>query len=255
MIVSPAQAAAPTITINATTQLTSVAHATGDALVVFQAGKFSNATIHGRITGAVKGEVAVLYAQQFPFKAAAKRLASVTLKVTGNTTYLFTVTPPLATRYKVRVFASSTAKTALAVSATRYVYVADRASFTGSSSCPRPKCFITSNAFIFLPSTALRAEMAKHVYPYFAVNLSPTSTPPPPKFVILNAGNPHVKVKLINAGEYEITVTWSFTIGNDGAAWQLNYCQQDAVSKDGLGLPGHHGCGDSRIPVNGVYLG
>jgi hypothetical protein len=255
MIVSPAQAAAPAITINATTKLPSVARATGDALVIFDGGSYARATIHGRITGATKGEVAALYAQEFPFKAPAARIASVTLKITGNTTYLFTVAPVLATRYKVRVFASSTAKSALAVSATKYVYVGHGAYFTGSNSCPRPKCFITSHGFIFVPSTALHTEMTKHVYTYFAVNLSPSGVPPAPKFVFLNGGNPHVTVKLIDAGEYEITVNWSFTIGNDGAHWQLNYCQQDAISKDGLGLPGHHGCGDNRLPATVPYLG
>ena len=33
------------------------------------------------------------------------------------------------------------------------------------------------------------------------------------------------------------------------------FCTRDAVSKDGLGLPGYHGCGASRILATALYVG
>ncbi len=258
-VIAPAQAAAPTITINATTKLTAVARATGDALVVYHAGPAASATIHGRITGVTKGEIATVYAQQFPFIKPAIKGASVTIKVNGKTTYSFPVTPTLATRYKVRVFASSTAKTALTVSAAQYVYVAPLGSPTpptkSCGSVAPVTCHVGFSLFEFVPNSALAVEIHKHVYPYFGLSLSPTGTPPPPKSLVLNAGNPRVTVRRINAGEFKLTLAFTFNIGSDAAQWDFSECQRDSVSKDGLGLPGSHGCGASRISASSVYLG
>ena len=104
--VVPAQAAAPTITIFATSKLAPV---TGDVMIVYLGGLYGSATIHGKITGAAAGEVAVLYGQQFPYKKPPVRLAAVTLKSSAPV-YSFRVTPDLATRYAVRLFASGTAR-------------------------------------------------------------------------------------------------------------------------------------------------
>jgi hypothetical protein len=260
-VIAPAQAAAPTITINATTKLTAVAKATGDALVVYHAGAGASGTIHGKITGVTKGEVATLYAQQFPFVKPAVKAASVTIKVTGNTTYSFKVTPTLATRYKVRLFASATAKTALALSATQYIYVTELGDFPNppTKSCgntPPVTCHAGFSLLEFLPSSALSTEISKHVNPYFGLTLvPPPGTPPAPKFLTLNAGSPSVKVQKINAGEFRITVSFTFSIGGDDARWNFNECQKDTLSKDGLGLPGSHSCGAHQVLATAAYLG
>ena len=59
----------------------------------------------------------------------------------------------------------------------------------------------------------------------------------------------------ISATEFEQTLTFAFTIGNDGAAWNWNGCTKDTVSADGLGLPGSHGCGAHRVLATASYLG
>src|SRR5215470_12006143 len=56
--VVPAQAATPTITVAATSNVPAV---TGDVFVFFEGGKYGSARIHGTITGATTGEVATLY--------------------------------------------------------------------------------------------------------------------------------------------------------------------------------------------------
>lgn len=254
-VIAPAQAAAATITINATAKLPPV---TNDVLVFYKAsGGYASAKIHGKITGAKAGEVAALYALQFPFKTAAVRLASVTLKSSAPV-YSFTVTPTLATKYAIKLFASGTSKTPLASSAAVAVYVTDGGTATGITKCSRPVCHEVVHSFTIMPSSAVSTEIGKHVYLYFGLNLSTTGEPPPPSWLYLNAGNPtQTKSHRVNAGEIETTFTFTFTIGNDGYYWLWSGCMKDTESKDGLGLPGHHGCGTlNRVPTNRfVYLG
>ena len=98
--------------------------------------------------------------------------------------------------------------------------------------------------------------MSKHIYPYFGINLSATGTPPEPRWLYLDEGNASVSsARQISASEFEITVTFSFTIGNDGYYFDWNACEKDTLSADGLGLPGSHGCGARRISRNVNYLG
>ena len=252
--VVPAHAATPTITVTATSSNPRV---TGDVFVYYLGGKYGSARIHGTITGAANGEVATLYAQRFPYARPAKPIRSITLSVTGPTTaYSFTVAPTLATRYQVKVFARKGATTPRATSHRQSLYVAANGYFTGGNNCPGAVCRETFHVYTILPSSALGVEMSKHLYPYFGLNLSATGTPPYPTWLYLNAGNASVSpAHRISASEFETTVTYSFTVGNDGAAWAWNWCSKDTVSRDGLGLPGSHGCGARRIRSNISYLG
>ena len=134
--IAPAQAAAPAITVTATSKFSPV---TGYVLVEYRGGPYGSAGIHGTITGATAGEVATLYAQRFPYTKAATAVSSITLSATGPTTaYSFTVTPTLATRYKIKLFARSTATTPLATSPTQNVYVVSNERATGGRTCGRP---------------------------------------------------------------------------------------------------------------------
>jgi hypothetical protein len=249
--VAPAQAAAPTITIAAASKVKPVS---GNVYVVYLGGSHSNVTIHGTITGAAAGEVATLYAQRFPYTTAPAPIRSITLSGAGTITYSFTaVRPTLATRYKVRLFAKSTP---LVTSSWTTVYVVPGGSVTGGATCGRPVCKETFHVYTVVPSSALGVEMRKHVYPYFGLNLSPITEPPPPTWLYLNGGHASVSAaRRINANEFENTITFTFTIGNDGFYWAWTACAKDTVSTDGLGLPGYHSCGASRVPRTASYLG
>ena len=170
--VVPAQAAAPAITIFATSKLAPV---TGDAMIVYLGGLYGSATVHGKITGTAAGEVAALYGQQFPYKKPPVRLATVTLK-SGALAYSFTVAPDLATRYAVRLFASGTAKAPLATSKAQNLYVLAYRYYTGGKSCAndRPVCHETFHIYTIVPASALGTEIGQHVYPYVGVSLSST---------------------------------------------------------------------------------
>jgi hypothetical protein len=252
--VVPAQAATPRITIAATSSNPRV---TGDVYVFYLGGKYGSARIHGTITGATTGEVATLYAQRFPYTKAAKPVTSITLTATGpSTAYSFTVAPTLATRYQVKVFARKSATAPSATSPSQNVYVVTNGYATGGKTCGRPVCRETLHLYTFLPSSALGVEMSKPVYPYSGLNLSTTGTPPPPRWLYLNADNARVsRAHRISASEFEMTLTYTFTIGNDGFVWGWLSCSKDTVSRDGLGLPGSHGCGAHRVPRTVSYLG
>jgi hypothetical protein len=109
---------------------------------------------------------------------------------------------------------------------------------------------------VFVPPQALQAELATPLYPYFGLNLSAGKEPGPPHWLTLDAGGAHVTAShRISADEFGETVTFSFRIGNDAYYWDWNTCSRDTEAADGIGLPGHHGCGDERILDSATYLG
>jgi hypothetical protein len=65
------------------------------------------------------------------------------------------------------------------------------------------------------------------------------------------------KARRISAGKFENTISFTFAVGSDGWYWNWATCSKDTESKDGLGLPGYHGCGTlSRISgIVYAYLG
>jgi len=254
--VAPAQAAGTAITIAATSKIGPV---TGYVVVEYRGGKDASARIHGTITGATAGEVATLYAQSFPYAKVPAPVGSATLRAAGTTAYSFTVTPTLATRYQVKLFARKTAARPLATSPVKNVYVSFGGTMTTSGPCGPPTCHVTSHVFLIVPSSALQVEMSKRFYSYFAVRFGPPHgpTPPLPEWLYLNAGHASfTAAQRISADEFEKTVTFSFAIGansSESVAWLV--CTRDTLSEDGIGLPGHHGCGSSRIRRTVNYLG
>jgi hypothetical protein len=252
--IGPAEASAgPAVTIAATTKFKPV---TGDSFVIYHIKTYDSATLHGTITDATVGEVAALYAQPFPYKKPAARISSVILQA-AKTVYSFTVTPSVATHYAVRLFPAGPATAPVASSPMQSLYVtSDQEEINSPQKCGRPVCHETFHIDTYVPDSALSVEMSKHVYGYFGINLGSSSIPPEPKWLYLNGGHAKVtKSRRISAGEFENTLTFSFTVGNHSFSWLPAFCTRDAVSKDGLGLPGYHDCGASRIPSDLYYLG
>jgi hypothetical protein len=244
--------AAPTITIVAKSAIPKI---TGDVLVVWRSAADKSATIKGTVTGGTTGQDLRLYAQQFPFQKAPVEINHKTLGSGGR--YAFTVTPMLATRYQVKLFATSSGGNSLAASAKVIVYVAAHAHATGGSTCGRPVCHQTWHLHVLVPPSTLRTEMPKRWFVYFGLALSRTGEPPPPKILKLGAGNPRVSSPTkVSAGEYAVTIKFTFRIGNRGYFYSFFPCQRDTEAKDGLNLPGHHGCGTLKeIGSKRRYLG
>ncbi len=229
----------------------------GDVYVVYRDGKQASAEVSGEIKKAANGEVAQLYAQPFPYQHAPAQVGSVILHPAGTTaSYGFQVTPTLATRYRVELFASSTASAPLGTSPVATIYVATGGTSENSQTCSRPVCHESMLTTNYVPPSALQTEISKPWYPYFGINLSSGKEPPPPEWLILEAGSGHVTAsRRVSADEFSETVTFSFRIGNDAYYWDWTTCSKDAESVDGIGLPGHHSCGDERVLDSAPYLG
>jgi hypothetical protein len=250
----PALAAAPvtpTITIAATSQQV----ITGDVLVVYRARyKYAVATISGAISGAAPGSVVKLYAQRFPYNRSPRIVASAS----ATTAYSFKVKPTIATRYHAELIAPSSDPTPRVKSSLRTVYVTSGGKVVSKRGCVTvPVCHPQQRVYVFLPPAVIKREVSKHWYVYLGVRRSPTSQiPPAPKWLRLRSNATVSRPRRVTATDYERTVGVSFWIGNNSANWTFIACTRDSEAKDGIGLPGQHGCGRVRTVRSNVrYLG
>jgi hypothetical protein len=106
-----------------------------------------------------------------------------------------------------------------------------------------------------VPASTLRAEISKHWYFYFALNLNPNRTPPTPRFARLDTNVSITPPVAGGSSRFTRTLSWSFRIGREGYAFVWTVCTKDTESADGLGLPGHHACGVKVIDTTAEYLG
>jgi len=242
--------------------LTSVSSAlaplTGDVYVKYQDGTDASAQVTGEVTGAASGEVAKLYAQQFPFTSPPAPADSVALDPAGTTAhYAFQVTPTVATRYTVEVFRSSTATAPLASSTASTIYVVMNQPGEQMKACAGTECRVTETVTVLVPASALSTQMSESVYTYFAISYSAGGAEPPaPESLQLGAGDPAVSTpRQISADEYELTVSFSYQTKNESydAGWR--HCTKSMEAEDGIGLPGSHGCGSQTIQDSAPYLG
>jgi serine/threonine protein kinase len=242
------------IPLTATSALPAV---TGDVYVVYQGGADASAQVSGEINGATSGEVARLYAQQFPYANAPALAGSVTLQPAGSTTaFTFHVTPTLATRYQVELFKNSTATTPLARSAASTIYVVYSGTSTYSTSCSGGTCQLAYTFTIPVPPSALNTEMSKQWYVYFGINLSPSGTPAVPTSMQLGAGDPVLGApQRISADEFERSLTFTFQTNGEYGHEAVQTCTKDTEAQDGVGLPGSHDCGAESVPYPSGYLG
>jgi hypothetical protein len=49
---------------------------------------------------------------------------------------------------------------------------------------------------------------------------------------------------VVGPNQYQYSFSFSFNVGKGGYHYEEDQCQLDHEATDGLGLPGHHGCGD-----------
>jgi hypothetical protein len=249
----PAQAASNagyTVTISAKSAFPTV---TGDVQVGYKYGKYSVATIQGTVTPASDGDVATLYAQEFPYSKAPVAVGTQSLSPTaGSASYAFSAKPSLATRYDVVV---TTGTTVDGTSPTQTVYVTPGGKWLSYKQCSaHPTCSITLRAELWMPASAYKTEAAKRQYFYLGLKRSRNGEPGPIKTLYLDK-SVSISIRKVNAGEFEVTFKFTMDIGNSGYRWLASECTKDTVSRDGIGLPGHHGCGNKSVQANAVYLG
>jgi hypothetical protein len=223
----------------------------GYALVVYKTTyhNWDAAVVSGEVTGAASGDVVSLLAEPFGTKTFKPTGAQQTLTGTSPEAYSFTVKPTVATTYEVQVTTGSTLDV---TSSTQTVYVTTGGSFSRShKSCSATRCVFRYSVYLTLPASAYKTESVKRYYLYQAV----TYTRALPKYFYLTKTARASKAKRIHSGEYEIAFTFYIPLRHGEAAWYTNFCTKDTETRDGLGLPGSHGCGDKRVPLTVIYLG
>jgi hypothetical protein len=216
------------------------------------------ATVSGSVTGIPAGQAAAtvtLLAE--PFGAAAFAATGTPLTVPrgsdGSATYSFSVRPDLATSYEVQV--SATAHSApLRTSAAATVYVIPDVTVTGSTACARPTCTGDLVVTARYPAAAFAAESLKHLRLYGGLRKSPDGTPAEPATLHLSGtANNAVPNPALDTVQYK--VGYEFNVGTEGYQWKVNYCTPDTEARDGIGLPGQHGCGKPTVSSAAPYLG
>jgi eukaryotic-like serine/threonine-protein kinase len=258
---SPSTPGVPTPSIQASLS-SAFAPQNGDVFVKYLDGTDANTTISGQVTNVVSGEVAELYAQQFPYTSPPTKVGSVPLSPSGTSAqYSFQATPTLATRYTVEVLQSSTAATPLATEAAGIIYVImGQPSSTTSHTCTGGQCQGMETITVQVPASALSDQMAaRPIDTYFAIAYSSSGVEPAaPQTLQLGAGDPVVSTpQQISADEYQFTLTFSFPSNGESwdAAWRR--CTTSLEEQDGIGLPGagSNGCGSQTIQYSATYIG
>jgi hypothetical protein len=226
----------------------------GRALVAYKAAGHDRGTISGAVTGNQAGDVVSLLAK--PFRAATFKATGqqVTLTAAGSASYSFAVQPSLATGYRVQVSTTTGSTTTVdATSAVATLYVeASGHGFKAHQKCTSTTCRYWYTASTVLPASAYKTESRKHVYMYLAQWYSAKH---PARWFYLSRTATTSKVKRINSGEFELTYTWHVHLRTGQNYWLPLSCTKDSVAKDGLGLPGGHGCGAKRVSAKVTYLG
>ena len=221
----------------------------GYALVVYKAKNGVNtATVSGDVTTTATNDTATLLAKPFGAKTFAAVGTPVSLTpVSGVAPYSFNVKPTVATSYQVQLAGTDTVASSVV---SVYVSAGGRTS-KAHQHCSHTKCTFSFRIYTYVPtSKAYKTESPKHWYEYLAVGY-----PRLPKDYTLSKTATASKATKVNAGEYQQTLTFYIPLRNGSAFWIPSACVKDTESKDGLGLPGHHGCGAKRFSRNTLYLG
>lgn len=247
-------AAGPAVSIHATSNFKAV---TGDVYVSYLNGGDGQAVITGTATHARAGEIIRLYAQAFPFNKRGTRVQQQQLISNGSNPYTFEVKPRIATRFTVRLFRRRGSAQPLATSGTRAVYVVDGGHTGKPQRCSRPTCNQHIKVTIELPASAVRTEEAKNWFVYIGLHVGRRGGPNPkaPKWMRLDSQATASAPVNLSHNSYEVTLSFSFSIGNNPYSWRWTACTQDSESKDGTGLPGHHSCGNAKVRSSISYLG
>jgi hypothetical protein len=248
----PAASASPAvsiITISATSpHYPGASHGKVDgyALVVFRTGGGLNtATISGTVATAATGDTATLMAKPFGKSAYAAVGTPISLTpVSGSAPYSFSVKPSVATSYEVQLAGTDTE---LSAAVTVYVTFGGKGTDLRSH-CSAGHCTTSWKEFTILPAAAYKTEVGKKWYFYIAISKSL------PRYLHLTNSASASTARKVNANEYVQTMTVHYSAPTPKDLWDVA-CTRDTVSKDGMGLPGHHGCGNPRVSSRSIYLG
>src|SRR5580658_1144645 len=236
--VFPASAArTPAVSITVSSQFMKVS---GVTWVYYKPAADNAATVSGTAINVSTGDTVTLYAVPFGAKKATATGKPVTLTADslGNASFSFTVHPSRETDYAAEV---TTQDNLHATSAAQAIYVtrgfADN-HFT--QSCAHGHCTASYRFYVEIPASAYKSEVKKHWYLYFAASATQPATYPLSK-------SASAKNHKVNAGEFYALFTFRWKTKNPNMAIWCYGGTTDTESSNGIGLPGHHGCGNKKL--------
>jgi hypothetical protein len=246
-----AGASGSTVTLTVTTKNPVV---TGDTWVTYAKTGYSQATLQGSVSPVAIGAVAKLLAQPFPYHAAPRVEATSALTVTGTSApFSFVASTQLSTRYAVEVFASSTTTTAMATSASVTVYSTSTGSGSNAERCNGSTCTLTVHLVTVVPPSTIAVERHKHVFTYLDLVAATSGVRPKPTTYALVAAV--VRGPKVTGQDLHYVLTFTYREPHDAYWFFWETCTRDTQALDGLGLPGHHGCGNHSFMATSPYLG
>jgi len=124
-----------------------------------------------------------------------------------------------------------------------------------AASCTISTCEVSVTMHWFLPPSVAKTELAKPFYDYLGLSLANGGSPPAPKFMRLRHDWKTGPKTGGARGEHSISFQFSFSATARHYVYVVDVCTIDTESLDGFGLPGHHGCGSTVVPVSTGYLG
>jgi hypothetical protein len=203
------------------------------------------ATISGTVGTGQPGAVVQLQGSTFPYTSGFSVLAQSTTGAGGA--YSFKTKPVLATQYRVALIAEPTS-----VSPTVTVYVTPPFLNATRGRCTSaPRCRRHFAADIVYPPVVVQKEIGKRAYFYFGIRYGSGSIPPK-RLRRIGTGRQHN----VSGTRYRMGFTISFaTPAARGYRYEWTVCLKDTEAKDGLGLPGHHHCGDRFLRYADVEYG
>ena len=215
-------------------------------------GKDASARISGQITDAKSGQVTRLYAQPFPYRHAPAWLPCLpctrpALLHTTRSRWLQTL-PPVT---RSEVFKNRTVAKPLTTSRATTVYVTVETGSPGHRrKCRRPLCHQTFHVRVLRPHRPRSPpRWLQQWQPYFALSYAQAQQPPTPQaskcWAVALRRSP--SCARISADEYSWYISFSFSAGQRGYAWNWSACTKTSEATDGIGLPGPTGCGSERI--------
>lgn len=193
------------------------------------------AQISGYTGDGQAGTAVELQASEFPFTAGFKTLGQTQTGPGGS--YSFTAKPTVATRYRVALVSDPTSQSSEVT-----VYASPH-SVTHSGRCAAGalSCRLRFSVSVVYPAAVAKREGAKRAYYYFAVRYG-SQTTQPSRVRLVQKGSQHRRGHRYSMG---FSVTFS-TVQAYYYLWEI--CTKDSEAQDGIGLPGHHRCGDTSIP-------
>jgi hypothetical protein len=203
------------------------------------------ARVSGRLASHADGVKVELRGDRWPFKSF-KTVASATTHGGGH--YSFRVKQPVATRYRVRLATQPAVQSRIVTVYRELAGRIARCNYCGKNAAPgRPGRHTLRITYV------VRSARGTHYRPswqYFYFGLRRSDRAPRTLRLVKR-----LRLHRVRPHHYRLTVRHRFRVTRSSYRFLTDACERDHFSRDGLGLPGRHHCGDRRVRARAKYLG